>query len=126
VRFSKGNQAVNTSINLFRHSTDFESFAPGQIVFKAGDPGDFMYSVIDGEVEILVNDQVVDSTGPGGIVGEMALLDASPRSATVRAKTECKLVPVNQKRFLFMVQETPNFAIQVLRMMAERMRKVRS
>jgi len=117
---------VTASINFFRHSTDFETFSAGQIVFKAGDPGDCMYSVIEGEIEILVNDQVVDTTGPGSVVGEMALLETAPRSATVRAKTDCKLVPINQKRFLFMVQETPNFALQMLRIMSDRLRKSRA
>jgi len=114
------------TINLFKHSTDFVAYAPGQIVFNAGDAGDSMYAVIEGEVEVVVNDKVVDTSGPGSIVGEMALLDASPRMATVRAKTECKLVPVNQKRFLYMVQEAPNFALQVMRIMAERLRKSRT
>jgi CRP-like cAMP-binding protein len=117
---------VSTSINLFRSSTDFLTFTPGQIVFKAGDPGDVMYSVIEGEVEIVINDQVVDTTGPGGIIGEMAIVDSSPRSATVRAKTDCKLVPINLKRFEFLVQEAPGFAVKVMRIMAERIRRLRS
>ena len=115
--------STGTSINLFRHATDFVTFTPGQVVFNAGDPGDVMYAVIDGEIEIVVNDQVVDTTGAGGIVGEMAILDASPRSATVRTKTECKLVPINQKKFTYLVQQAPGFAIQVMRIMAERLRK---
>lgn len=117
---------MTTTIDLFRQASDFIAFTPGQIVFKAGDPGDVMYSVIEGEVEIVVNDKVVDTTGVGGIVGEMALLDSAPRSATVRAKTDCKLVPINERRFLFMVQQVPNFALQMMRIISERLRKARS
>jgi CRP-like cAMP-binding protein len=117
---------VTTTISLFSHSTDFITFTAGQVVFNAGDPGDVLYVVIDGEIEIVVNDKVVDTTGPGSIVGEMAILESGPRMATVRAKTDCKLVPVNQKRFLYLVQQAPNFAINVMRIMSERLRKARS
>ena len=114
---------MTTTIDLFRNATDFATFTSGQVVFNAGDPGDVMYVVIDGEIEILVNDKVVDTTGPGGIVGEMSLIETNPRMATVRAKTDCKLVPINQKRFLYLVQEAPNFAIKVMRIMSERLRR---
>jgi CRP/FNR family cyclic AMP-dependent transcriptional regulator len=117
---------VSTTIDLFRNATDFVTFSAGQVVFNAGDPGDVMYVVIDGEIEIVVNDKVVDTSGAGGIVGEMSLIESTPRMATVRAKTDCKLVPINQKRFLYMVQEAPNFAIKVMRIMSERLRKART
>lgn len=116
---------MGTTIDLFRNATDFVTFTPGQTVFNAGDPGDVMYVVIEGELEIVLNDKVIDTSGPGGIVGEMSLIESSPRMATVRAKTDCKLVPINQKRFLYMIQEAPNFAIKVMRIMCERLRKAR-
>ncbi len=112
-------------ISLFKSATDFLTFEPGQIVFEAGQPGDKMYVINEGEVEVVVNGQVVDTSGEGSIVGEMALIDSSPRSATVRAKTQAKLVPVDEKRFLYMVQQTPGFAINVMKILAERMRNVR-
>ena len=115
---------MTTTIDLFRNSTEFVTYTAGQTVFNAGDPGDTMYVVIDGEIEIVLGDRVVDTSGPGGLVGEMSLIEASPRMATVRAKTDCKLVPINQKRFLYLVQEAPNFALKVMRIMCERLRKV--
>jgi CRP-like cAMP-binding protein len=116
---------MTTTINLFSKTTNFVSFTAGQYVFKAGDPGDLMYVVIEGEVEIVVNDKAVDTTGPGGTVGEMAIIEAAPRMAGVRAKTDCKLAPIDQKRFLYLVQEAPDFAIKVMRIMSERLRKAR-
>jgi CRP-like cAMP-binding protein len=110
-------------INLFRNSERAVSYEPGQVIFNEGDAGDSMYVVLDGEVEIRVHDKAIDTTGPGGIVGEMALIDNSPRSATCVAKTACRIVPVNEKQFNFMVQQTPNFAITVMRMMCERLRR---
>jgi CRP/FNR family transcriptional regulator, cyclic AMP receptor protein len=62
--------------------------------------------------------------GGGGIFGEMALIDGSPRSATVHAKTDCEVVPINEKSFLFLVHETPYFAIAVMRTLAEPLRRM--
>ena len=112
------------TIDLFQHAEDRMIFAAGQIIFREGEPGDVMYAVLEGEVEIVVQGQVIDTTGPGGIVGEMALIDAGPRSATVKAATPCTLVPVSQRRFTFLVQQTPFFALQVMRIMAERQRRL--
>ena len=66
---------------------------------------------------------VLDTLGPGSLVGEMALIDAQVRSATATAKSACRLAPVTEKRFLFMVQQTPFFALQVMRILAERLRR---
>ncbi len=107
---------------LFRHATDVEVFSPGQVVFHDGDQGDAMYGIKEGTLEVLVHDQVVDTVGPGGFVGEMALLEHAPRSATVVAKTDCQLVKIDEKRFLFMVQQTPFFALEMLRVLARRLR----
>ena len=113
-----------TTINLFNNAKDFVIIPAGQVIFHKGGVADYMYVVIDGEVEISINGRTVDTTTTGGIVGEMALIDSSPRSATAIAKTECKLVPVDQKRFTFLVQQTPNFAINVMKIMVARIRKL--
>ena len=72
---------------------------------------------------LIVHDKVIDTSHPGELLGEMALVDQSPRSATAVAKTACKVVPVNERQFSFMVQETPHFAITVMRAMCNRLRK---
>lgn len=112
-----------TKIDLFRNSSDFQSFSAGQIIFHEGDPGDAMYVVKDGEANVVIHDKVIDTVGPGDILGEMAIIDSRPRSATAVAKTDCKLVAVDQKRFTFLVQGTPYFAIQVMQIMADRLRR---
>jgi CRP/FNR family cyclic AMP-dependent transcriptional regulator len=105
-----------------RFSGDQRPFTAGQTIFAVGDPGDVMYVVKEGEVEVLVRDRVVETIGPGGILGEMALIDHSPRSASARAKTDCQLVPIDEARFKFMIQQTPFFAIEVMRVMTRRLR----
>lgn len=113
---------MNT-VDLFRNARDFASFEAGQVIFEEGEPGDLMYVVLEGEVDILLHGKLVDATGPGGILGEMALVDAGPRSATARARTACRLAPVTEKRFMFLVQQTPYFSLQVMRIMSERLRR---
>jgi CRP/FNR family cyclic AMP-dependent transcriptional regulator len=112
-----------TTLNLFRNATDGQSYTAGQTIFEAGAPGDVMYVVQEGEVDIMLAGRVIDSSGPGGIIGEMALISDKPRSASAVAKTDCKLVPIDEKRFTFLVQQTPYFSIQVMRVIAERLRR---
>jgi len=114
--------SINLFLNLFR-SKDATNFAAGQTVFKAGDPGETMYVVMEGEVDILEGSTILETAGPGSIVGELALIDDEPRSATVVAKTNSRLVAVDRRRFEFMVTETPFFALAVMKVLADRLRK---
>jgi CRP/FNR family transcriptional regulator, cyclic AMP receptor protein len=109
--------------NIFQNADGVQEFQAGATIFARGTPGDVMYVVLDGELEIRTGSGFVDAIGSGDIVGEMALIDSEARSATVVAKSDCRLVPVDKKRFLFMVQETPFFALHVMRVLADRLRK---
>ncbi|MGC2410280.1 MAG: cyclic nucleotide-binding domain-containing protein [Methyloceanibacter sp.] len=99
-------------------------FAASEVIFSEGDKGDAMYVVRSGEVVIERGGRPMETLGGGGIFGEMALIDGSPRSATVRAKTDCVVAPINEKSFLFLVHETPFFAIAVMRTLANRLRRM--
>ena len=68
-------------------------------------------------------DVLVETIGPGGIFGEMAIIDKSPRSATVVARSDCRLVALDETKFMQHVHRTPFFAIQVMRIMTERLRR---
>lgn len=109
-------------LKLFQYVKDFQNFHAGDTVFKEGETGEVMYVIIEGELEVTLNGKLIEALGAGSIVGEMALIDHKTRSATVTAKVETKLVAVDQKRFTFMVQETPHFALEVMAIMAERLR----
>ncbi|MBX3063140.1 MAG: cyclic nucleotide-binding domain-containing protein [Anaerolineae bacterium] len=115
---------MTNQVPIFAPETDYVSYSAGQTIFAIGDSGDEMYSVKEGEVEISYHGTVLDVVKEGGIFGEMALIDDTMRSAVATAKTDCKLIAVNQKRFIYMVQNTPFFAITVMRIMAERLRKL--
>ena len=108
--------------HLFRNSEFFIPFKAGDTVFKEGDAGDQMYVVLEGEVDIIVRNNVVETVRVDNFLGEMALIDERPRSATAVAKTDCKLAPINQNRFKFLVQQTPHFALHLMQGMAERLR----
>ena len=113
-----------SALNLVRFAGDNQSFAAGQHIFMEGHLGDLMFVVKEGEVDVVVHGKVVETVGPGGILGEMALIDHNPRSATAVAKTECQLVQINEARFQFLVQQTPFFALEVMRVLAHRLRQM--
>jgi CRP-like cAMP-binding protein len=113
------------TIDLFHKEDQYDPFKRGQVIFREGDPpGRVMYIVYEGEVELRIHDKTVEILGPGGVLGEMALIDKEPRSATAIAKTDCKLVPIDERRFNFLVQQTPNFALQMMRVISARLRRM--
>lgn len=99
-------------------------YAAGDVIFAEGDKGDAMYVVRNGEVTVERGGRVMETVRGGDIFGEMALIDGAPRSATARAKTDCEVAPINEKTFLFLVHETPFFAIAVMRTLADRLRRM--
>lgn len=111
-------------VRLFQHDPNRQRFAAGEQVFAQGSPRDRMYVVISGEVAIVVDGVTVEVAGPGGLVGEMALIDDGARSSTVVARADSELVPVDRDRFLFLVQQTPFFALTVMRVLTERLRRM--
>jgi len=101
---------------------DIINLQPGQELFKKGDAGVYMYVVKSGEIQIIDGNHVFETVGAGGIFGEMALISNEPRSATARALVESTVVPVDQKRFIFMISQTPFFALRVMKVMSGRIR----
>ena len=109
---------------MFVNEADPRVCGLGEVIFSTWDMGFEMYVVLDGEVELKVDSTVLETLGPGQPFGEMALIDQSPRTATAIARTPCKLAVIPEKRFLFMVQQTPEFALQIMKVMAVRLRKM--
>lgn len=109
-------------IEIFSHNTAKITIQAGQALFREGDEGNQMYVLETGSAEVIVQNRVVETLAHGSIIGEMGLVSPGPHSASVIAKTDCEFVAVDEKRFQFLVQQTPYFAIQVMRLMAERLR----
>jgi CRP-like cAMP-binding protein len=94
----------------------------GKVIMVAGQVGALMYVVIEGKVAISIRGAVVERVGPGGVFGEMALIDQSPRAANAAAESDCALLAVNRTVFLSLVKSNPTFGISLLSSMAERLR----
>jgi CRP-like cAMP-binding protein len=97
-------------------------YEKGKIIMVAGQTGALMYIVVDGRVSISIRGAVVERVGPGGVFGEMALIDQSPRSANAVAESDCQLLAINRNVFLNLVKSDPSFGISLLGSMAERVR----
>jgi len=107
---------------VFRNADATIDVADGEIVFEQGDAGAEMYGIVEGAVELTSNGRVVAKLGPDDVFGELAIIDGSPRMATARAVAPTQLAAIDRRRFLFLVHETPTFAIQVMTALAERLR----
>ena len=108
---------------LVHQEKDLLRLTAGQPLFQVGDTADRMYVLMSGEAEVQVRGRVVEKATVGAILGEMSLIDRSPRSATVMARTDCSLLPIDERSFAFLVQRAPNFALHVMRVMADRLRR---
>jgi CRP/FNR family transcriptional regulator, cyclic AMP receptor protein len=97
-------------------------FKAGDVIFSEGDDAKELFVIQNGQVELRLDNRVLETLSDYNIFGEMALIDAAPRSATAVAVTDVKLVPVGEKQFLFLISHTPHFALNVLRVMARRLR----
>ena len=111
-------------IRVLQHAGKFKHYPPKQIIFQEGMPDDTMYIVVQGEVDIVINNLVFNTVQAGDIIGEMALIDKVPHSASAIARTRCTLAPIDEETFFAMVQENPSFALEVMRIMARRLRRM--
>ena len=108
--------------DLFSHETNAVRLAPGDVLFRAGDPPDGMFVLLEGSLDILVGDKVVEQSTRGSILGEMALIDHSPRGATVVAREACSLARLDGNRFHRLISQNPFFAMHVMKVLADRIR----
>jgi CRP/FNR family transcriptional regulator, cyclic AMP receptor protein len=109
-------------IHLFDSSSDRRSVAAGEVLFDEGDTGDEMFAVVSGAIDIVIDGAWAETVGAGGIVGELALVDDAPRAGAAVARSDSVVVPVARQRFLDLVERHPTFALQVMRIMSDRLR----
>jgi CRP/FNR family transcriptional regulator, cyclic AMP receptor protein len=108
---------------LLRPEVPTRNFATGDTIFSEGEQGDEFFVIVRGKVEIRSGDRRLETLGPKGIFGEMALIDDGPRSATVVALTDVTVAPIKERQFLFLVKHMPMFALKVMRVLAKRLRR---
>ncbi len=99
-------------------------FEAGERVFLQDDPATHMYAVYSGKVQVITFGTVLENVGPGGLFGEMAMIDDGPRSAAALAAEPTEVAPIDQETFLHLVRQRPEFALAVMRLLASRIRKM--
>jgi CRP-like cAMP-binding protein len=99
-----------------------QRYNKGQVIMVAGQTGALMYVVLEGRVSISIRGALVQYVGPGGVLGEMALIDQSPRAANAAAEADCVLLGINRQVFLNLVKSDPTFGASLLSAVAERVR----
>ena len=98
----------------------------GTVLFREGSAGVLMYVVLEGSVAVSIKGQVVGRVGPGGMFGEMALVDQSTRTASATAETDCTLLAINRAVFMNLVKANPQFGAALLGAVAQRVRYIAS
>ena len=98
------------------------SFLRNQVILEEGQVGTRMYAVLEGTVAVTIGGTLVDRIGPGGVLGELALLDQSPRLASAIAEDHVTLQPINRNAFIALVKLDPELGAALLAALAERLR----
>jgi CRP/FNR family transcriptional regulator, cyclic AMP receptor protein len=109
---------------LTRAGFPLQRFASGDKIFVQDDEGGAMFVVRSGRVNITTYGTVLETIGPNGMFGEMALIDGSPRSATAVAAEPTEVAPIDKVAFTHLVRQDPEFALRVMRMLAARLRQM--
>jgi CRP/FNR family transcriptional regulator, cyclic AMP receptor protein len=115
---------MTTTFDFLRREPEIRAYKRGQTIFKQGDPGsDCMFAVVEGAINIELEGVTVERVVPVAVFGEMALIDQRPRSATAVAATDSRLAVIDKKRFLRLVEQMPHFALHMMQVISERLRR---
>jgi hypothetical protein len=114
---------VMTVRGVFTNASERRSLDSGEVLFIEGESGTEMFGVIAGVVELRRGTEVVEALGAGETFGEMAIIDRSPRSLTAVAREPSEVAVIDERAFLFLVHETPTFALEVMRSLTGRVRR---
>ena len=111
--------------HVFRHDPHVEKVSAGNFLFREGEPSNGrMYVLAEGKARVLLGGEMLENMIPSSLVGEMGLIEPdSVRSASVQAVTDCDFVGIDQGRFHFLVEQMPHFAMEVMRILANRLRQ---
>lgn len=100
-----------------------EYFGPNHVVFREGEMGDSLYVIVSGRVTIESGGRTLAALGPGEAFGEMAVLDAEPRSATAQTQAETEVLRIGSEEFYGVLREQGEIAEGVIRMLTHRLRE---
>jgi len=109
---------------VFTNASTRTQYEAGEVVFAEGDQSPTMFGVVTGSIELRKDGEPVVTIGPGQTFGEMGIISRAPRSLDAVAVEPTELAVIDERTFVFLVQETPMFALQVMQAMAERIRQL--
>lgn len=107
--------------DVFHHPEDRHHYRAGEHIFQQGDDGEYLYDIVQDEVTLERDNRTLTTLTQGDIFGEVTLINNTRHSVSAIAKVDCEIAQISKKRFLFMVDQTPNFAIRVMQVLAERL-----
>src|SRR5262249_31902683 len=117
-------EATANPVEALRGAVDAFELSSGEVLFLEGEKGHRMYVLLEGRMDVVVGRTLVETVGEGDIVGEMALIDDAPRSASVITTSACRLVGITRERFHALVQRNPNFSTYVMKVLVDRLRRM--
>jgi CRP-like cAMP-binding protein len=109
-------------LDTFKDWDDVVEFPRGTVIFRELDTPDYMYVLLSGEVEITLRNEPLGAELPGGVIGEMAMINASARSATATVLVKVKAARIDRDQFRQIIQENPDFALHLMSVIANRLR----
>lgn len=110
-------------LEIFKDSPKARTIAAGEALFRRGDMAHEMYVVLEGKVDVLIDGRLVETLEPGSILGEMGIVDHSPRSADAVAATDAKIEAIDKDWFCTLIKRAPTFGLHVMSVMAARLRR---
>ncbi len=114
-------------LNALAQNTTTRKLAPGDVLMRKGEIADSLFIINEGWVKIVTEDKkgdelIINKCGPGEIIGEMALLDSGPRSATVIAIENSEALELKQEAFQDLLDKNPNVSLSIIRSYSNRLR----
>ncbi|MEB3209806.1 MAG: Crp/Fnr family transcriptional regulator [Leptolyngbyaceae bacterium] len=97
-------------------------FPQNHTIFRQGEKGESLYIVVSGSVAVHIGDRTIVELGSGSCFGEMAVIDAEPRSASVTTLERCECLLLTQQQLYEAIDEMPNIAVNVIRLLSRRIR----
>lgn len=115
--------ASRKDLQKIARASDEVAVKAGRVLVDQGRPGHEFFLILEGSATVRRNNRKVAELGPGQYFGELSLLDRGPRTASVVADTDMKVLVLGQREFLGVLDDVPGLAYKILRIMAHRLRE---
>src|ERR1700749_4017771 len=118
-----GVSSTDHYFDLLAHGREPRTLGAGETIVEKGDPGQSLFVVREGAVDLRDGDHVVETVGAPGLFGELALIEDEPRSLSAVATAGATVIEIPATHFWILVHDTPYFAQLVMRVMSQRLRR---